>query len=132
VCIDGECIVCGVLNETHCCVGDGECVEKCDPYGGDMCTWTNPPVLDPLCTYMWPTNPNCLNPGATCSWTVVEGPIWNDVCASCDPGCSLGSTYCVRLRRKECREVFVPFMGMVCTCRDTEDFVERGTRYICL
>ena len=131
VCIGGECIVCGVINETHCCVGDGECVEKCDQYGGNVCTWTNPPVQDPLCNWMWDTNPNCLNPGAICSWTVVGGPIWNDVCAPCDPGCSLGTTHCVKLQPKKCKEIFIPFMGMVCYCREATGSELAGTRYTC-
>jgi len=95
-----------------------------------MCTWTDPPVQDLTCEYMWPTNPICLNPGATCAWTVDEGPGENATCAPCAPGCTT-STYCVRLKRKECREIFVPFVGLVCYCRDTTDLVIRGTRNIC-
>ena len=134
VCINDECIVCGVLNQSHCCL-DGECVEKCDPYGGNVCTWTNPPVLDPLCTYLHEGSKQCLNPGDSCSWEVVEGPMFNDICAPCAPGCPLNSTYCVKLEPIVCKDVLSPWPPFNdCACTGTPELVTYrypGTRYIC-
>lgn len=134
VCIDDECIKCGVLNATHCCVGNLECVPKCVPEGGATCTWTDPQVLDPTCTYLHETDWHCQNPGASCNWTVVEGPGGNATCAPCNPGCDLGSTFCVKLEPKQCRETFIPTVGMVCYCKDAVGLITysyAGTKDTC-
>jgi len=128
---EGQCVT--KCDNTQCCHQD-TCIDKCDPDGGATCTWTNPPVQDPLCTWIHQTNPNCQNPGDSCNWTVVEGPGENAACAPCNPGCNFGSTYCVKLEPKQCRESFVLFMGMVCGCEDAQGLITysyAGTKDTC-
>lgn len=132
-CVGGQCKVCGG-DPTQCC-DNGTCINKCDPDGGATCTWTSPPVQDPLCRWMHETDHSCLIPGATCDWEPTSGPGKNAACASCDPGCALGSTYCVMLKPVVCKTtltIWPPFID--CTCTGTPalyDPVPRGTRYIC-
>ena len=148
-CVDGECV--DICNDANCevcdgsgncvstcdateCCSFGTCVDKCDPDGGDTCTWTSPPVQDPLCTWMHETDHSCLNPGATCNWEPMSEPGKNATCAGCAPGCTV-STYCVMLKPVVCKTtltIWPPFIA--CTCTGTPALyepVERGTRYIC-
>ncbi len=152
-CVAGDCvdILCAVVhgceecNETtgECesicdpdqCCHNYECVDKCDADGGGTCTWTNPPVIDPLCNWLHDSDHSCQNPGAGCGWEVVGGPDNNAACAPCDPGCSLDSTYCVKLEPIVCKTTLTgwpPFID--CTCTGTPDLVTyeyAGTRDIC-
>lgn len=116
-----------------CCV-NGTCVKNCDSGGGGTCTWTYPPVPEPVCQWMWPTNPTCLNPGLCCNWAIIEGPGQNASCR-CAPGCTT-STWCVELKPIVCENVVAspvpPYIW--CKCSGTPPLytpVWTGTRYIC-
>ena len=117
----------------ECC--DNVCVKRCIPEGGATCTWTNPPVVDPLCEVATPEMPFCINPDKTCDWEPVEGPYLNAACADCDPGCTMNSTHCVVLRPVLCYEGLWPLPPFYkCQCIKTPatyEPEEAGTRYIC-
>ena len=136
-----ECTNCACVSwcaSNQCCsvwLPVGTCVPKCDPDGGDLCTWTDPPVLDPLCAYIHEGSKQCMNPGASCKWKVVSGPARNAVCAPCDPACTLSSTYCVMLEPIVCKDVLSPLPPPNdCECKGTPQMVNytyAGTRAIC-
>lgn len=103
---------------------------------GDLCTWTNPPVIDPLCSYLHEGSKQCKNPGAGCSWEPIGEPKRNAACAPCAPDCTLDSAeYCVTLKPVVCKNVlsgWPPFND--CKCQGTPDLYETeevGTYYIC-
>jgi len=129
---EGQCVT--KCDNTQCCHQD-TCIDKCDPDGGATCTWTNPPVLDPLCEYLQVGSRECLNPGDSCSWEVDEGPRENAVCAPCAPGCTLGSTYCVKLKPIKCEDSLTwlpPFIDCTCTGPPASYVPEpAGTRDVC-
>ena len=135
ICFEGSCIsTCGA---DQCCDDDlGMCVDKCDPYGGSTCTWTDPPVEDALCAMVSIALLICESPGTSCGWRVVDGPGMNAACASCDPGCSLGSTWCVKLEPILCADKLSlsPPFWIECHCWGTPSVIEyeyAGTRAIC-
>jgi hypothetical protein len=116
------------------CCDDGTCVDKCDPDGGATCTWTNPPVYDPICEIADPLMPFCINPDKTCDWEAISGPDYNATCADCAPGCTT-STYCVLLKPILCTEGLWPLPPFyMCRCigePSLYDPVPRGTRDVC-
>jgi hypothetical protein len=138
----GECEVCNettgecdyTCSEDQCC-DDNECVEKCDPTGGSMCTWTEPPVQDPKpCDVVSPEMPICMNADASCDWKKTSGPGLNATCADCAPGCTV-TEQCVWLMPILCDEGLDPFPPFYyCKCFKEPglyDPVARGTRYVC-
>ncbi len=152
ICVAGDCVdiqcailgeceecnettgVCDYICSSEECCHNNICIDKCNPNGGATCTWTNPPVLDPLCTWIHDTNHGCLHPGDSCSWEVIEGSGKNATCADCAPGCTT-STYCVKLKPIVCEDVITwlpPWKD--CTCTGTPDLwnpEEVGTRDVC-
>jgi len=102
-CCDGSC-----CSSSKCCDG-GVCVDRCDPNGGEMCTYEFPPVVDPLCSYLEPGNTWCKNPGMFCGWEELESPEKNAKCADCDPDCDRVTTYCAKLKPVMCEDVFIWF-----------------------
>jgi len=132
VCLNGDCYYKCKADE---CCELGECIKRCTPNAGTPCTYTLPPVYDPVCAPLVPgVDFSCLNPGACCKWKVVSGPIGNAQCAGCDLDCAQEYS-CVTLEPVVCRNVLSivpPFIW--CECSGTPDLVYyqyAGTAWDC-
>jgi hypothetical protein len=135
-CSGGTCIDDNSKCESDECCNNGTCVTKCDPNGGDQCTYRS--GWSSLCKIVNIDDPSCAAPDIEiCEWAVVEGsgPGNNATCSSCSPGCT-NSTYCVLLKpTKTCQDslsIWPPFHD--CKCKNIGglvDSIEEGNRNVC-
>lgn len=132
-CHNGVCYSILPCDEDKCC-DDHFCVNRCIPNGGYFCDFNAP--WQGSCSIEAHNDPSCAFPGEeVCGWTIISGPSYNAVCASCDPNCTRSTTYCILAEPKKCYDggsIWPPFYACYCEpARGLVDPVGEGIRYFC-